>query len=220
MRQLRLRIAEISGSKLGDAAGAYGSLEAAFMEQPSDRELWDRLAEVAERAGQQRALATAYATAVEAGDLGDEDRLDLAIRVARLYDDVLGQPEEAEPFHKRVLLADPLNDASFGALKELYTSAERWDELQALYRRRITDTIDGDDKLDLLLQLCFMFEEILDRPTQAIEAYQQVLQLSPEHARGAAHARGAVRAHRALARPGRAACAATSIRPRARSAST
>jgi tetratricopeptide (TPR) repeat protein len=174
-------VAEVSGSKLGDAAGAYGSLEAAFLEQPGDRELWDRLADVAERAGQQRALATAYATVVEAGDIDDQDRLELAVRAARLYDDVLGQPEEAEPFHKRILLADPLNDVSFGALKEMYTSAERWDELQALYRKRIADTVDGEDKLDLLLQLCFLFEEILDRPTQAIEAYQQVLQLAPEH---------------------------------------
>ena len=64
----------------------------------------------------------------------------------------------------RILRADPLNDVSFAALKEMYTSAERWDELQALYRKRIADTVDGEDKLDLLLQLCFLFEEILDRP--------------------------------------------------------
>jgi tetratricopeptide (TPR) repeat protein len=180
-RRLRLRLAEISGSKLGDAVGAYGSLEAAFFEKPSDRELWDRLAELAEKASQQRALAAAYARALETPGVSDDDRLELATRAAALYDDVLGQPEEAEPFHVRVLRADPLNDVSFIALKELYTSNERWDELQALYRKRIADTLDGESKLDLLLQLCFVFEEILDRPEQAIEAYQQVLQLSPDH---------------------------------------
>src|SRR5262249_39377957 len=157
--------------KLGDAMGAYSSLEAAFFQQPEDRELWDRLAEAGDRAGQQRALATAYATAIEAADVGDDARLELATRAARLYGDVLGQPDEAEPFHKRILDADALNEVSFQALKDLYTQAERWDELQALYRKRITDTIDGDDKLDLLLQLCFLIEEILDRPEQAIEAY-------------------------------------------------
>ncbi len=181
VRRLRLRVAEISGQKLGDAMGAYGALEAAFFEQPQDRELWDRLSDAAESAGQQRALAAAYATALEAGDLGEEDRLELAIRAARLHDEVLGQPEEAEPFHTRILRADPLNDASFAALKELYTVGERWEELQALYRKRIADTVDADSKLDLLLQLCFLFEEILDRPDQAIESYQQVLALSPDH---------------------------------------
>jgi tetratricopeptide (TPR) repeat protein len=181
VRRLRLRVAEISGQKLGDSMGAYGSLEAAFFEQPQDRELWDRLAEAAERAGQQRALAGAYATALEAGDLGEEERLELAVRAARLHDEVLGQPEEAEPFHLRILRADALNEASFLALKELYTVGERWEELQALYRKRIADSVDADSKLDLLLQLCFVFEEILDRPEQAIESYQQVLQLAPDH---------------------------------------
>lgn len=182
VRRLRLRLAEINSVELGDSVGAYGSLEAAFFEQPSDRELWDRIAEIAERADQQRSLAIAYATVIEAGDLSDDDRVELATRAAHIYDQVLGLPEEAEPFHKRILRADPLNDTSFLALKELFTSAERWDELQALYRKRISDSVDGENKLDLLLQLCFLFEEILDRPEQAIEAYQQVLQLAPDQA--------------------------------------
>ena len=181
VRRLRLRLAEVSATELGDAAGAYSSLETAFFEQPDDQELWDRLAQAAETAGHQRALANAYATAIEAGELSDDARIELATRAAALYDEVLAQPDEAEPFHKRILEADPLSERSFEALKELYTGAERWDELQSLYRRRIADTTDSESKLDLLLQVCFLFEEILERPDQAIETYQQVLELAPEH---------------------------------------
>lgn len=182
VKRLRLDIAEISGSQLGDAAGAYGAIEAAFFEQPSDRELWDRLADAAERANQQRALAGAYSTAIEAGDLDDEGRLELAVRAAALFDDVLGLPEDAEPLHKRVIATDPQNERSFIALKDLYTSKERWDELQVLYRKRIVETIDADQKLELLSQLCFLFEELLDRPEQAIETYEQVLAIEEAHA--------------------------------------
>jgi len=181
VRQLRLRVAEISGSKLGDASGAYGSIETAFLEQPSDADLWDRLTEAAERAGQHRALATAFGTAIEAGGLSDSAVLELAARAARVYDETLGQPEEAEPFHKRVIAVEPTNEASFVALKELFTAGERWDELQALYRKRIADTADAEAKLDLLLQLCFLFEEILERPDQAVDTYEQVLELDPDH---------------------------------------
>ena len=187
IRELRLRLAEISGSKLGDAVSAYGSLEAAFFEHPDDRSLWDRLSEVAARAGQQRALAAAYVRVLDEDKLEQSDqdaRLELCTRAAVLYDQVLGQPEEAEPLHRRILAADPMNEPSFVALKELLTGAERWDELQLLYRQRITDSTDADDKLDLLLQLCFVFEEILDRPEQAIETYEQVLQIAPDHAAG------------------------------------
>ena len=182
VRRLRLRIAEISSGQLGDAAGAYGALEAAFFEQPSDRELWDRLADAAEAAGQQRALGGAYSTAIEAGDVDEEARLELAVRAAKLFDEVLGLPEDAEPLHKRVLAADPQNERSFIALKELYTSGERWDDLQVLYRKRIEETLDAETKLELLSQLCFLFEEILDRPERAIETYEQILALDPAHA--------------------------------------
>ncbi len=181
VRRLRLRVAEVSGGKLGDEVGAYGALEAAFLDRPSDTELWDRLAEAAERAGQQKALAIAYATAIEMGGLGDADTADLSVRTAKIYDE-LGQREDAIPFHRRVLARDPLDETSFLALKEVYTTSERWDDLQVLYRKRIEDTVDSEAKLDLLLQVCFLFEEILDRPEQAIETYRAVLELDPTHA--------------------------------------
>ena len=59
---------------------------------------------------------------------------------------------------------------------------QRWDELQLLYRNRIAETLDGDQKLELLLQVCFLFEELLDDPKLAIRSYQDVLELDPEHA--------------------------------------
>jgi golgin subfamily B member 1 len=182
IRRLRLQVAEISSVNLGDLEAAYSSLETAFLDQPDDRELWERIAELAQRAGQQHALATAFATAVEAGELADHDRLELALRTARLYEQELEQPEDAEPFHRHVLRLEPLHETSFAALKQLYTGAERWEELQQLYRKRIEDTVDDADRLELQLGLCFLYEEVLDRPTEAIGSYQRVLELRPDHA--------------------------------------
>jgi tetratricopeptide (TPR) repeat protein len=181
VRRLRLRLAEISGGQLGDALGAYASLEAAFLQEPEDTSLWDRVAEAAEHAEQQRALASAYARAVERETLSPEDQVELAVRVARLYDEVLSEPHEAEPFHKRVLAHDPMSERAFVALKDLYTNEERWEDLQGLYRRRLEDSTDADIKLDLLLQVCFLFEEILDQPEKAVDAYRAVLELIPDH---------------------------------------
>jgi tetratricopeptide (TPR) repeat protein len=181
-RALRLRLAELASTALGDPAGAYASLEAAFLDHPTDATLWDRLSGAAEAAGKQTELVQAFATAIEAGGLADADAADLARRVAEIYDIALDRPAEAEPFHRRVLQHDPLSDRAFIALKELYTNSERWDDLQALYRNRIAETVDADAKLELLLQVCFLFEELLDDPGLAIKSYQEVLELSPEHA--------------------------------------
>ncbi|MBN1656341.1 MAG: tetratricopeptide repeat protein [Deltaproteobacteria bacterium] len=182
IEELRLQLAEISGQKLGDQIGAYAALEAAFRDRPTDSELWNRLYEAAELAQQHKALVACCAQLIASGSLQEVDAVELSARAAKLYEEVLGQPEEAEPFHRRVLASDPLNDTSFIALKKLLTSLERWEDLQTLYRERIDQTFDSATKLELLLQVCFLFEEILDAPEKAIEAYQSVLDLEPNHA--------------------------------------
>lgn len=180
-RSLRLRFAELSVERAEDALSAYRVLESAFLDAPADRDLWERLFGAADRARQHEALAQAIATAIDAGDLAAFDAAQLAEKVAHIYDVVLARPEEAEPFHRRIMAADPSNETSFLALKELYTDSERWDELQVLYRRRIAETVSRDAKLDLLLQVCFLFEELIDDPELAIGAYRDVIELEPEH---------------------------------------
>ena len=180
-RTLRLRLAELASSTLGDTEGAYKALEAAFLDRPSDLELWDRLQSAADAAGKHEDLVAAFGMAIEDGGLTDTDATDLASRVATIYDVLLGRPADAEPFHKKVLHADPMHERAFLALKELYTDTERWDDLQMLYRNRIAETMDADAKRELLLQVCFLFEEILDDPQLAIRSYQEVLELDPDH---------------------------------------
>ncbi len=199
-RALRLRLAELAGSELGDVEGAYAALEAAFLDRPSDVELWDRLADAGERAGKHAELAAAYAKAIDSGTLGASDVTDLAARAARIHEEILGNPGAAEPFHRRVLHEDPLSDHAFEALKQLYTDAERWGELQVLYRNRIAHTIDAEQKLELLLQVCFLFEELLDDADLAIRAYQDVIELDPRHISSRRALDRFYRADRAVAR--------------------
>lgn len=180
-RALRLRFAELSTERANDPTAAYSVLEGAFLDDPKDTSLWDKLQEAADRAGKQADAAAAMATAIDAGDLAAADQAALSKRVAAIYSDVLARAEEAEPFHKRVLAFDPADEASFNSLKELYTEKERWNDLQTLYRTRIAQTVDADAKLDLLLQLCFLFEELIDDPVAAINAYRDVLELDPRH---------------------------------------
>jgi tetratricopeptide (TPR) repeat protein len=178
---LKLRLADLSASELGDAAGAYGALESAFIDQPNDLDLLDRLGGVAEAASQQEDFARALVLVLDAGDVEGEVELTLSRRVAELFDVSLGVPEDAARFHRRVLELDPVDVPAFAALKQLYTKHEQWDDLRALYQGRIEATTHAGAKLDLLLQLCFLFEEILDEPKQAISSYEQALELDPGH---------------------------------------
>jgi len=164
---LQLRLADLAASELGDATGAYGALESVFLDRPNDLDLLDRLGGLAEAAGQYEAFAKALALVLEAGDVDGEVELVLCRRAAELHDVSLGVPEDATRFHARVLELEPYDTVAFSSLKQLYTKHERWDDLRALYQRRIEVTTNAGSKLDLLLQLCFLFEEILDEPKQS-----------------------------------------------------
>lgn len=179
-RTLALRLAGLYGS-LGSLVSAYKALEGVLPGCPTDTELWDRLSDAADASGCHEDLAAAYGGLLEGDALNESEKADLATRIGTLYDRVLQRPDEAEPFHKQVLAADPLAQRPFEALKELYTTHERWEELQQLYRNRIAETVDADAKLELLLQVCFLFEELLDDPENAIRTYQQLLDLEPNH---------------------------------------
>ena len=55
-RDLKLRLAEISGT-LGDPKSAYATLESAFLDNPQNVELWDRIASMADQARTHEELA-------------------------------------------------------------------------------------------------------------------------------------------------------------------
>ncbi len=179
-REVHLRLAEMAGAT-GDNAAAYAALEAAFLDRPNEPELWDRLSATADAAGKHADLAAAFSTAIESGGLEEPDIVELSMRAAEVYDVLLGDPASSEVHHKRLLQIDPLHERAFYALKEFYTEQENWESLQQLYRNRIAETYDQDAKLELLQQLCFLFEEILEDRDQAIRTYQEVLELQPDH---------------------------------------
>lgn len=181
VRGLRLRVADLATDRLGDASVAYGMLEAAFVDGPDDLDLAERLGAAAERAGAWLPLAKALTRAIESDAVPGGDAAVLAARVADVYDRRLRAPRDAEPFHRRVLQEDPLADRAFDALRDLYTTEERWDDLQKLYRNRIAHTVDATEKREHLLQVCFLFEEMLDEPDLAIRAHEEVLELDPTH---------------------------------------
>ncbi|RLB47206.1 MAG: hypothetical protein DRH23_11130, partial [Deltaproteobacteria bacterium] len=144
-------------------------------------DLLDRLGGVAEAAGQYEALAKGLVLVIDAGTVQGEVEVALCRRAAELYDVALGTPEDAARLHRRVAELEPNDSVAFAALKQLYTKHEAWNDLRALYQRRIEATTDAGAKLDLLLQLCFLFEEILDEPKHAISSYERALELDPTH---------------------------------------
>jgi tetratricopeptide (TPR) repeat protein len=178
---LHLRLAEVK-QKLGDVHGAFETLLRAVQDAPSDIELWDRLAILANKTHQTPAFLEAIAQAVpERGESGlpVEVELDLAERAATLYDENLGDLERATPYLERILMRDPSNERAFLRLKQILTTREKWTELEGLYERALAATEDQARRIDLLSQVALVTEEITNDANKAIHYYERVLELEP-----------------------------------------
>ena len=180
-RDLRLRLADLAINRTRDMAMAYAVLEAAFADEPDDVYLRERLQAAADAAGQHERLVEAFGRVLQSPATDATDGAIIASIAAELCEERLSDPERAVGFHQRVLSLEPLNDRSFSALKEAYTGTESWDQLHLLYLRRISETVDVEAKQTLLLQLCFVAEELIEDVELAIEAYRDVLELEPYH---------------------------------------
>src|SRR5207244_3178651 len=93
---------------------------------------------------------------------------ELATKVARNYEDRLGNSAKAIEFFKKALSveADDLN--ALTALEAIFTRDERYSELLDIYRRRIDIANEPDERLDFLYRAATIHEEMLNAPEEAI----------------------------------------------------
>lgn len=186
-RELYLRLATVEETKLRAAGTAFDVLLRALHEFSDDLELWDRAAELAQRAGRPTDLAEAYRVHLVAGRtegdkvLGSSIEVELCERAASLHDEQLGDPEGAMPYLERVLAVDPNNSRAFNRLKQILTNSERWGELEELYDKAAKATTDQIDRIELLNEVALIAEEIIGDAGKAIGYYERILALDNLH---------------------------------------
>lgn len=180
VQDLRLRLSDVYQNKLNDWAQSFSCLAQVVDHRVQDIQLWDRLQDVARKSGMEEALVRTYVRVVDQGSLPPPEVAELSGRVAHLFHHVLDRAADAEPYYRRLLAYDPSGDEAFAALKELYSSGERWAELQALYRSRVAFIGDGPAKVEMLLQVALICDEFCDDPNGAIRSYHEILEVDPE----------------------------------------
>ncbi|HEY1960283.1 MAG TPA: tetratricopeptide repeat protein [Polyangiaceae bacterium] len=166
--------------KLGEA---FDVAARAAEEVPGELSLWDRLGVLANKTGRTQAFVDALIRAVPPD--GDSNLpaavdMDLSERIATLYDEMLGEVGKATPYLERILARDPGNERAFARLKQLLTSLERWDALDALYERSVA-AADPVRQADLLSEAALVAEEITGERAKATGYYERILEIDPHH---------------------------------------
>ncbi len=178
------RIAELR-EQGASASGAFDALSRAArfaVGEPDLPQLLDRLERVAVMAGQGTNVRTELVALYR--ELGP-DILD-ATTQERVYLTVaaeshkLGDRATAREYYRRVIDTTPDHPKALDALEQIYLEGREWEPLFEVYARRAELFTGDDDKrrhyLMLLAELC---ERELDRASEAMRAYEQVLELFP-----------------------------------------
>ncbi|RLB64957.1 MAG: hypothetical protein DRI90_03285, partial [Deltaproteobacteria bacterium] len=177
-QQTRLRAGELSRGRLEDEQRAIGHFKAALEAQADDERAMVALEELYESTGDNQALLEILQLRAEAAPQ-DDDRTDLLFRVAELQAGPLEDQESAIRTYEEVIDLK-LQNRAVEALEDLYTKAERWEDLIRLHERQLDEDL-GDEIANVRVKIAEVAHQHTADTQRALDELGEALVVDPEH---------------------------------------
>jgi golgin subfamily B member 1 len=175
------RLAKLCEDELSDNARALRAWELVLCLVPQDDEALRAVCELYRENGAYQKLADALGmrlsmvTDPSAG-------VPLALEQAHVFETHLDNPTAAIDVLEQVVEGlDPHNVEAFAILRRLCESQEDWQKVVAVAERQMILTTAHDDKVDNAMEIAAIHRDRLGDPDRAIEAFERVLGLAPQH---------------------------------------
>ncbi len=173
------RIARAQEEHRADPAAAFSAYARAFAEDYGNPDLQAELDRLGATLEAWRPLVEAYLTGIETFD-DLEAATAILLKVAATFDRKLGEADRAIDCYRRVLMIDEANAEALNALERILAAEGRHQDLVTVLSRKADFARDVVEKKELLFRICDIWEQVLDRPDQAIETYRRVLEEDAE----------------------------------------
>jgi tetratricopeptide (TPR) repeat protein len=174
------RIAEVYEANLNDDAEALKRLQAALAIDSSSLEALRALDRLYSKLGRFQDLLSNLAQQVEVAAT-PRQKVTLWERLAGIYDEEFLDHEKAAEALERVLALDSTNENALTSLIRHYRTLDRWENVASLYERQLKLITEGPRRLALLLQRAKVLADQIGSPERAMEAYDAVLEIDPQH---------------------------------------
>ncbi len=181
--ELLSRIAELEERRLSHQSKAFEAYGRALHVDPTNVDVIQHLQRLAADTGHWAKLAALLGAELERLE-DTRGKVDMMLRLARIYEEETGQVDEAIVTYGAVVGPDGESDnkEALVALDRLYSHAQRWDELADVIRREVRVAPTDEAIVALTFRLAQVYElAILDLP-KAVAAYKEILQADPMHA--------------------------------------
>jgi tetratricopeptide (TPR) repeat protein len=177
---LKKRIGRVQEANLHDPAAAIETYKDIIASEPTDRDALHALENLYLTGGNINAYLETLEAELDATADVDEQVVIYEKMATALVEHAQDRPRAAEVLEKIILL-DPQRDATYRQLEQLYFDLQRWTELVETYRSHTDSTGDPAWKIELLRAMGDIFEKQIEDVDRAIEAYQEILGLDPNH---------------------------------------
>jgi tetratricopeptide (TPR) repeat protein len=101
--------------------------------------------------------------------------------VAKLYANVLGQPEDAVESWKQLLGVDASDLEAMAELEKIYRASERWPEVVGVKQQRAAALSDPAAKIQELLEAATIWRDQVKEYDSAVDVLNGVLAVDPSH---------------------------------------
>jgi tetratricopeptide (TPR) repeat protein len=168
------RLAELYEERLVSLDGALGVYIRAVKEIPSDEKVLEELERLAGSVdGGWEALANAYADVL--GLHADKTvQSQIGMRLARVFEEELGDITKAEETYRYVVGVEPLQADALANLDRIYTQLEQFVELAQVLDQRVRTTQEPYELIELYGRLGEVSEVRLGQLPQAIAAFRKI----------------------------------------------
>jgi tetratricopeptide (TPR) repeat protein len=173
-------VAGIYERRLSNFDASFDAYCRAMRVDPANAEVIAHLDRMAEASGRWAELAAAIEAEIERV-MDSQLQVEMLLRLARVYEEETREVDKAIATFKRVAEAEPDRKDGLVALDRLYTVTERWEELAEVVRREIRLADTEDQIVSLTYRLAQILEVALGDLPKAVEAYQEILAIAPQH---------------------------------------
>ncbi|MGM0556878.1 MAG: hypothetical protein ACQEVA_10915, partial [Myxococcota bacterium] len=177
-REYQLKLASLHADELEDPQGAFEWYAHAYRETPDDDELAEQLREAAGAAEAWGPLADVYRDTLQL-DLDEEAELTVRLQLGQVLSEQLEQLDPALEQFQAVLDVRSDHLGALASMEKIYRRAERWDDLQDVYQRRLDLTEDASAKVEILRGMADIAEEQAGDVDQALEYYERARDIEP-----------------------------------------
>ena len=172
--EMTARLARAYEEKLDDADRAKAAWRAVLVAEPEDSGALESLERLHEASGEWDELLEILDRQAElAWDTGRKKGF--LLRMSEILRDRLARPEDAIDVFLRILELDESNREVMEKLDELFRAHERWDDLAALLKRRMSYAAGDDEAAAMRLDLATVQRDRLDDVDAALDGFEGVL---------------------------------------------